>query len=254
MRFLDGFILKLKRGDNRFYRAAGRIIRAFLRPVAPRMPGFAKPFLRLLYELHFGVLAVWNVAVNTLYRHPLLQGRCASVGRNVSIDRLPFITGQPEIHIGNGVWLGGNISIVSGRFLESPRLIIKDRAEISWNVFISVNREVIIEEHARISYDCRISDSDGHRREADLRAADVPMDPRDIRPVRICRNAWIGNGTHIMKGVTIGEGAIIGANSVVVSDIPPYSLALGNPAEVYFKNAGRPSKRKTPAAAASPES
>ena len=33
-----------------------------------------------------------------------------------------------------------------------------------------------------------------------------------------------------MKGVTIGEGAIIGANSVVISDIPPYCLALGNPA------------------------
>jgi acetyltransferase-like isoleucine patch superfamily enzyme len=39
-----------------------------------------------------------------------------------------------------------------------------------------------------------------------------------------------------MKGVTIGEGAIIGANSVVISDIPPHSIAMGNPAEVYFRN------------------
>ena len=47
-----------------------------------------------------------------------------------------------------------------------------------------------------------------------------------------------------MKGVTIGEGAIIGANSVVISDIPPYCLAMGNPAEVILRNLG---KKKTPA-------
>jgi virginiamycin A acetyltransferase len=39
-----------------------------------------------------------------------------------------------------------------------------------------------------------------------------------------------------MKGVTVGEGAVIGANSVVISDIPPYCLAMGNPAEVQSRN------------------
>ena len=95
-----------------------------------------------------------------------------------------------------------------------------------------------------MSFDCRISDTDGHPRQADLRAANLPADVRDIRPVRIGKYAWVGNGSHIMKGVTIGEGAIIGANSVVISDIPPYSLALGNPAEVLIKNYGKPSKKK----------
>ena len=117
-----------------------------------------------------------------------------------------------------------------------------DRAELGWNVSITVSREVIIEEDARVSFDCRISDSDGHPRQADLRAQHAPPDLTDIRPVRICRFAWVGNGTHVMKGVTIGEGAVIGANSVVVSDIPPYCLAMGNPAEVYFRNYGRPSR------------
>jgi acetyltransferase-like isoleucine patch superfamily enzyme len=75
-----------------------------------------------------------------------------------------------------------------------------------------------------------------------LRAQNAPIHPRDIRPVRICKYAWIGNGSYIMKGVTIGEGAVIGANSVVISDVPPYSLALGNPAEVFMRNYGRPTK------------
>jgi acetyltransferase-like isoleucine patch superfamily enzyme len=100
----------------------------------------------------------------------------------------------------------------------------------------------MIKEDVVVSFDCRISDTDGHPRQADLRARNAPVDPEDIRPVRICRYAWIGNGSHIMKGVTIGEGAVIGANSVVISDVPPYCLAMGNPAEVYFRNYGRPSR------------
>jgi acetyltransferase-like isoleucine patch superfamily enzyme len=241
---LDEFILRLKRGDGRFFQIAGTFARAVLRPTTPRLPRFIKPLFRVAYRVHFGVIAFFQALVRTLYSQPLLQGRCASVGRNVSVDGLPYVEGHAEIHIGDDVWLGGKISISSGRFLDRPQLIIKDRAQISWNVAIVVNREVIIEEDARISYDCRISDSDGHPREADLRAANAPIALRDIRPVRIGRNAWIGNGSHIMKGVTIGEGAIIGANSVVIGDIPAYCLALGNPAEVYFHNYGRPSRKK----------
>jgi acetyltransferase-like isoleucine patch superfamily enzyme len=160
------------------------------------------------------------------------------------LEGLPYVSGHTEIHIGNNVRLGGRINIFSGRYLEHPKLIIGDHAEVNWNVYITACREVVIEEYARVSFDCRISDTDGHPREADLRARNAPVKLEDIRPVRIGRHAWIGNGTHIMKGVTIGEGAVIGANSVVISDIPPYCLAMGNPAEVYFKNFGRPAEGK----------
>jgi serine acetyltransferase len=51
---------------------------------------------------------------------------------------------------------------------------------------------------------------------------------------------------YVMKGVTIGEGAIIAANSVVMTNVPPYSLAVGNPAEVMFRNYGRPSTYRKP--------
>jgi acetyltransferase-like isoleucine patch superfamily enzyme len=203
-----------------------------------------KPPLRAIYLLRFAILTPLRLLLAICYRGPLFQARCDSVGKNLSVDSLPWVSGPVEVHIGNDVWLGGNMSIMSGRTLEHrPRLIIKDRAEIGWGVLISVSGEVIVEEHARVSFNCCIFDNDGHRREADLRAQNVPVDPRDIRPVRICRHAWIGNGCQIMKGVTIGEGAVIGAHSVVISDIPPYSLAMGNPAEVYFRNFGRPSNK-----------
>jgi acetyltransferase-like isoleucine patch superfamily enzyme len=238
------FIRKIKAGESPGHRLLRSAARFITRPTAPRVPSFLRPLLRLAYEAHFGAIMLVRLAVTSFYRHPLFQARCASVGRNLVIEGLPFVHGHAEIHIGNDVRLGGGIQIFSGRQVDRPKLIIEDHAQINWNVYLAVSREVVIEEYVSISYDCRISDTDGHPRQADLRAQGAPVDIDDIRPVRICRHAWIGNGSHIMKGVTIGEGAVIGANSVVISDIPPYSLAMGNPAEVYFRNFGRPAKTK----------
>jgi acetyltransferase-like isoleucine patch superfamily enzyme len=50
--------------------------------------------------------------------------------------------------------------------------------------------------------------------------------------VRVEDNAWVGGGTIILPGVTIGRGAVIGAGSVVTKDVPPFSVAVGNPARV----------------------
>jgi acetyltransferase-like isoleucine patch superfamily enzyme len=241
---MSSISLRIRRAETPFYRFLKACALVVVRPRAPRIPRILKPAGRVLYAFHFAVVVATRTLITVLYRHPLFQSRCASFGRNVSIDGLPFISGHTEIHIGDDVYLGGKISIHSGRILEAPVLKIGNRAQVGWNTNITVNQEVIIEEDAIVAYDCRISDSDGHPRQADLRAQHCPPDPKDIRPVRICRNAWIGNGTHIMKGVTIGEGAVIGANSVVINDIPPYCLALGNPAEVFFRNYGKPSGPK----------
>lgn len=51
-------------------------------------------------------------------------------------------------------------------------------------------------------------------------------------PIRIGDKAWIGMNSLVLKGVTIGEGAIIGAGSVAASDIPSWTVAVGNPAHV----------------------
>lgn len=52
------------------------------------------------------------------------------------------------------------------------------------------------------------------------------------KEVQICDDVFVGAGAIICPGVTIGEGSVIGAGSVVTKDIPPHSLAYGNPCRV----------------------
>ncbi|MBO3725711.1 sugar O-acetyltransferase [Actinomyces bowdenii] len=66
-----------------------------------------------------------------------------------------------------------------------------------------------------------------------------PLEPSPRRaglesadPIVLEDNVWLGGGVIVCPGVTIGEGSVVGAGSVVTKDIPPYSLAVGNPARV----------------------
>ena len=69
-----------------------------------------------------------------------------------------------------------------------------------------------------------------HFRPTDIQAPIIGGDR--VQPVHIGRGAYIGNGAMIMPGVTIGECAVIGAGSVVTHDVPPYMVAVGNPARI----------------------
>jgi len=246
MALSNRFLLKLKRGETPFYRFLKRTAQTLLRAHLP-VPRFLKPLFCLLYELHFLAVEVWHWVWAFFYRQPLFRARCVRVGKRFHLERLPYVNGHVEIHIGDDVAFAGRVDILSGHRFDRPKLILHDRVSLGHNVVISVSREVVLEEDVRVASDCRIADSDGHPADADMRARNLPPRPDEIHPVRICRKAWVGRGCYVMKGVTIGEGAIIGANSVVMTNIPPYCVAVGNPAEVLFRDVGRPREAPAPA-------
>ncbi len=53
-----------------------------------------------------------------------------------------------------------------------------------------------------------------------------------VKPVRICDKSWLGINVIILKGVEIGEGAVVAAGSVVTKSVPPWTIVAGNPAKV----------------------
>lgn len=59
-----------------------------------------------------------------------------------------------------------------------------------------------------------------------------PISYEQNLPISVGNDVWIGSNTLIMGGVTIGDGAVIGARSLVTKDIPPYAIAVGMPARV----------------------
>lgn len=108
-----------------------------------------------------------------------------------------------------GIRVGKNVAFGPGVFIEETRpelVVIEDNVSIAPNVTI-------------ISHDSSYNSIN-------------PRIPVLRENVLIKRNAFIGAGSTILPGVTIGEYSIIGAGSVVVDDIPPWSVAVGVPARV----------------------
>jgi acetyltransferase-like isoleucine patch superfamily enzyme len=101
-------------------------------------------------------------------------------------------------------------------------------------------RSIIIGDDVIMSWGITIVDHDSHSIEWGRRRNDVRdwgngqknWESIAHGPVVVGNKAWLGFNVSVLKGVTIGEGAVIGACSVVTRDIPPYSVAVGNPAKV----------------------
>jgi acetyltransferase-like isoleucine patch superfamily enzyme len=60
----------------------------------------------------------------------------------------------------------------------------------------------------------------------------IRLQPDLPKPINIGNDVWLGADVKVLAGVTIGDGCIVGAGSLVTNDLPPFSVAVGNPAKV----------------------
>lgn len=228
---IESLILKIKRGETPLYRWLRNLAKSVVSGTLP-LPRLLHPVLGILYHLHFAVRFALRRAWAYFWVEPLFRGRCTTVGKNFQLWNMPEVDGHSKIYIGNDVTIFGKIGIYSARVFDEPRLVIKDHVGIGHNVSFVVNKEIVIEEDVHMAVGVRVMDSDAHPRDTEDRIAGLPPSPEEIKPVKICRGSWIGQNVFIMKGVTIGEGAVVGVNSVVINDVPAYCTAMGNPARV----------------------
>lgn len=219
------FILKIKRQETPFFRMLYKTAKGVLTFSIPSVKFIHLP----LYQLHVFVQWMLNRLYQCLWVIPLFKARCQTCGSRLQLpDGMPCIQGDSLVLI-----IGDDVSIcdstlASGHIHDSPVIIIGNRTHIGYHTDISAAYCVKIGDDCMIAKDCFIADNDGHpispsRR---LRHEGVTLD--EIKPVVIGNNVWIGTGCYILKGVTIGDNSIIGANTVVTKDVPRNSIVYGN--------------------------
>jgi len=151
--------------------------------------------------------------------------RCTRVGKLPRVYGRPHITNLGEIFIGDKFRFFSNT--VTSEMVAHPggRIEIGSGVFLNYGASLSAHRLVRIGDGCQIgSYACMM-DNDYHRVEDRSK-------PGESRPIVLGENVWLGVRVIVLKGVTIGDNAVIGAGSVVTKDIPANSLAAGMPARV----------------------
>ena len=138
-----------------------------------------------------------------------------------------FESDSGVIKIGKRTFINAGTNIISINEIE-----IGDDVTIGWNIYIY--------DHDSHSLDYRFRKDDIERQREDFYANRNFIFSKDwstvkSAPVKICNKVWIGFNAIILKGVTIGEGAIVAAGAVVTKDVPAWTVVAGNPATIVKK-------------------
>lgn len=189
----------------------------------------------LPYSLHskYKGLLQWFY---TGYRARKFQhwGKRSKMGFNM------HICGENMISVMNNVYIGSGTSLTAftgGNDNKNVKIRIGNNCMIGSDCHITALSGITIGEGLLTGKSVLISDnSHGNPSDTDLLNISPKARPLYSKAnIVIGNNVWIGEKAAIMAGVTIGNGAIIGANSVVTHDIPPYSIAAGCPAKIINK-------------------
>jgi acetyltransferase-like isoleucine patch superfamily enzyme len=181
--------------------------------------------------------SAYYFVVRVFFCEPFFKAYCTTYGRGVHTGVfLHWIQDRGKLIVGDNVLIDGKCSFTfAARFSEQPTLFIGDNSGISHGCNFTIGKKIVIGRHCRIAGDVWIFDSPGHPADPVARMAGLPTTEDEVKPVVIEDNVWIGRRAIIMPGVTVGTGSIVSAGAVVMADVPPNTVVLGNPARQIKK-------------------
>ena len=194
---------------------------------------------RILYSLGrflalFSSLKDKWLRVKKIVRNGYLSSKFYSIGEKSNIDNGVVLHDSKYIKIGDECYFGKNAVLTTwGKTSDIPKLEIGDGCCFGEYIHLTAFNKIVIGNNVLTGRWVTISDNSHGRTEMN----DMKMPPRK-RPIYskgsviIHDDVWIGDKATILAGVTIGRGAIIGANAVVTKDVPPYSIAVGSPIRI----------------------
>jgi carbonic anhydrase/acetyltransferase-like protein (isoleucine patch superfamily) len=147
------------------------------------------------------------------------------------VDSTVKITGWSKVHIGwNSVVAAGSWLNVNARDGLGPTLVIGENCFIGRNNFITVGKRVVLGDYCLTATNCSFI-GNGHnfdRPNMPYISTGVDADAE----IRIGANCFFGYGAMVIGSVSIGYGSVIAAGAVVLKNVPPLSVVIGNPGRV----------------------
>jgi len=192
-------------------------------------------FFHLWYYLRLNL----SGAVSSVYCNLVFKLKGIAIGNKVTFVGIPYIYKFPgsKIVIGHKAeirtssfsnLIGVNRRTTFSTHSKNAKISIGDHCGMS-GVVIGAKESITIGNHAVIGANVLISDFDWHAIDPEARNRG---ESSKSKPVIINDNVFIGTCAIILKGVTIGKNSVIGANSVVTTNIPANVIAAGNPCKI----------------------
>jgi acetyltransferase-like isoleucine patch superfamily enzyme len=171
-----------------------------------------------------------------LYHEPLLRLQCQAVGPGLLLlEDMPKIIGNLRITLGARVQLNGEQVWLAAGDGGAKTLEIGDDSGVGHRTEFIVGSSIKIGRHVMIANRVSLLGFDGHPLDPYARARHEPPGADGIGPITVKDYAWIGSDSTIVKGVTIGRGAVVAARSVVKANVPDLTVVSGNPARPVWK-------------------
>lgn len=162
----------------------------------------------------YKVFIIIKKAINKLFFMPAKRRMVRQCGKNVYFGMNSDITGWENVYIGDDVTIGNNCNLMTTR----AKIYIGDHVMFGPGVRIVTGNHVI---DVPGKYMTEFTDDDKR--------------PTDDQDVILEGDNWIGANAIILKGVTIGYGAVVAAGAIVTKDVGAYCIVGGNPAKLIRK-------------------
>jgi acetyltransferase-like isoleucine patch superfamily enzyme len=189
----------------------------------------------------FRIISFFKRKLQKFWIFIILKKENVKIMGQIPFKGIPFIINQGNLIISDNVVINSNYADnpIGGNERSSfwikkgGEIIVKNGARISNSAFVSESK-IVIGKNTYIGGDCKIYDTDFHSLlfEDRIQKPDINI---KTSPVVIEDSVFIGTGTIIMKGVTIGKNAVVGAGSVITKNIPDGEIWGGNPAKFIRK-------------------
>lgn len=161
-----------------------------------------------------------------------VRGYSVSYSANIGSHAYFFQDESNHISIEEGTDIGSNVRIKTG---FGGEIRIGKNVTIDDFSYLSAQKKIEIGDETMIAASCYIVDFNHIYPLSESKKNIGKKEGYTRSSIIIGSYVWIGTHAIILPGVTIGDGAVIGAGAIVTKNIPPYSLAVGNPAKVIKK-------------------